>query len=111
MKMKNIIVLLLISIGIIGCNENKRYSLKELSYKSFTPEFNNYSFLIHVKGENDCPVDFSIYADGKKYETYKLGEKVDTIIRNDWYQNVMTFKVDPVECITDNILVEVNLMN
>lgn len=96
---------------LFGCKEDK-IPLSELKNISLIGNPDTYSFTIEIKGKTNCPVQLKILRNNRETSLiYHLKGVIDTVITDDWYEEKMSFKVEPQYCINKESFVKIKLHN
>ena len=99
-KTKFHLIILLVSMQISACNFNY-IPLEDLNKLKLHPPEYTAGYSLEIKGYFKCLTVVEVYIDDsdKPFYSFEFVGKIDTFISDDWYEEDMSFKVYPIECI------------
>lgn len=102
------LLILVTLISIYSC-ENKTIPVSQLNITTWKGDEHNATFKLTMKGEIRCPTTLVIFIDDFPQDSIVFEGIKDTIILDDLYENKLSFKIEPVECIKEGSDAEVKL--
>jgi hypothetical protein len=102
------LIIILLSSLLFSCKENK-IPLQQLNMVKLDKNPYTYSMSVKLEGKVKCPITLVILMDGIHYDSILFYGHIDTIFYEDWYENELSFKVYPTECIEKGSTAEVKL--
>ena len=97
---------------LMGCWSEFSYKLplSEIESIEIPAQPTAHGFQLKLKGETNCEVRLNILKDNAVRYKFAFSGSIDTLIRKDWYENAISFKLGEEACNAEEVVVKFKLL-